>query len=160
MDGTYWLVIQVAIGLLPLWGTAMLLTLFGRPYDIYDLLRNGEFVLYAASFVTGGLYSVRHDIFPVRNALLMTLIVLLVIATLVFAVISVLNIGANPTWLRVDRTALQLISIGVFAISTLVCFGITVAEAGNAGLNIPDALRADRQKLEDGLDKLIHGDAS
>lgn len=154
-DGAYWLAIQVAIGLLPLWGTAMLFSLLGRQYEVYDLMRNGEFVLYAASFVTGGLYSVRHDLFPVRNPLLMTLIVLLVIATLVFAAISVLNIGSNPAWLKVDQTVLKVLSIVVFGISTLVCLGIAVAEAGNAGINIPEALRADRTKLEAGLDKLM-----
>ncbi len=159
-DGGYWFLIQVAFGLLPLWGTALLLSLVGRKYGLYEFLKNGEFVLYAASFVAGGLYSVRHDIFPARNGLVLSLVAILVVASLVFSCIAVIGIGANPAWLKVDADFLTYISVVVFVISTLICFGITVAEAGNAGGSIPDKFRKNRQALEAGLDKLIQQGAS
>jgi hypothetical protein len=159
-DGGYWFLIQVAVGLLPLWGTALLLSLVGRPYGLYELLKNGEFVLYAASFVAGGLYSVRHDIFPARNVLLLSLVVILVVASLVFSCISIISIGENPGWLRVDGKVLTWISVFIFIISTLICLSITIAEAGNAGGSIPDKFRKNRQALEAGLDKLIQQGAS
>lgn len=156
-DGCLWLFIQVGVGLLPLWGLAAIFFLVGRKYEMYDLLKNGEFVLYAASFVTGGLYSVRHDIFPFRKSIQVVLVIIVVLATVVFASISVVNIGEKPSWLRIDQTALTTISYGVFAVSTLLCFGIAIAEAGNAGFNIPEKLRKDRKALETGLDKLLSG---
>jgi hypothetical protein len=154
-DGGYWLMVQVLFGLLPLWGTILLFALLSKKYELYDLLRNGEFVLYAASFVTGGLYSVRHDIFPLRKVVTMILIVVLLCSSLVFASISVLNIGANPSWLPIDAEVMTHISVGVFLLATVVCAFITVAEAGQGGLNIPDRLRRDRKSLEAGLDSLL-----
>lgn len=154
-DGGYWLLVQVLFGLLPLWGTILIFTLLSREFQLYDLLRNGEFVLYAASFVTGGLYSVRHDIFPFRNVISAVLIVVLVVASLVFASISVINIGASPTWLKVDVSVMTRTSVAVFIIATIVCAFITVADAGQAGLNIPERLRKDRKSLEEGLEKLL-----
>lgn len=156
-DGGYWLMVQVFFGLLPLWGTVLLFALLSKKYELYDLLRNGEFVLYAASFVTGGLYSVRHDIFPLRRIVTLILVLVLLVSSLVFASISVLNIGANPSWLRVDADVMTHTSIVVFVIATLVCAFITIAEAGQGGLNIPDRLRRDRKVLEEGLDNLIGG---
>jgi hypothetical protein len=154
-DGTYWVVVQVLLGLLPLWGTVLIFSLLGKKYGLYDLLRNGEFVLYAASFVTGGLYSVRHDVFPLRKVVTIALIGVLLVSSLVFAAISVLNIGANPSWLVVDVDVMTHTSVGVFLLATVVCTFVTVAEAGNAGLNIPDRLRRDRRSLEEGLDSLL-----
>lgn len=154
-DGGYWLMVQVFFGLLPLWGTVLLFELLSKKYEFYDLLRNGEFVLYAASFVTGGLYSVRHDIFPLRRVVTVILVVVLVVSSLVFASISVLNIGENPGWLPVNVDVMTHTSVGVFILATVVCAFITVAEAGQAGLNIPDRLRRDRKSLEEGLDNLL-----
>lgn len=154
-DGGYWLLVQVLFGLLPLWGTMLLFALLGKKYEFYDLLRNGEFVLYAASFVTGGLYSVRHDVFPLRNLTSYVLTGVLVVSALVFASISVINIGENPKWLSVDTEVMTHISVGVFVVSTIVCAFITVAEAGQAGINIPEKLLNNRKSLEAGLDSLL-----
>jgi hypothetical protein len=154
-DGGYWLIVQVFFGLLPLWGTMLIFALLSKKYDFYDLMRNGEFVLYAASFVTSGFYSVRHDIFPLRNLISALLILVLVIATLVFAAISVVNVGEHPQWLPIDSRVMMQTSIGLFLISTIICTFITLAEAGQAGLNIPEKLRKDRKSLEAGLDNLL-----
>lgn len=154
-SGGYWLLTQVFIGLLPLWGTVLILSLLSKQYTFYDLLRNGEFVLYAASFVTGGLYSLRHDIFPLRNLTTIALVLVLIAASLVFATISVINIGANPQWLKLDTKVMTEISVIVFILASIFCTFIAVAEAGQAGINIPERLRKDRKSLEAGLDELL-----
>ncbi len=154
-DGAIWLFIQVLFGLLPLWGTMLIFSLLSKKFELYDLLRNGEFVLYAASFVTGGLYSIRHDIFPLRNIVSYLLMGVLLVASLVFASISVINIGARPSWMTVDVDVMTRTSICVFVVATIVCAFITVADAGQAGLNIPQRLLRNRKSLEAGLDALL-----
>src|SRR6266571_6014410 len=56
-SGYLWLGWAVIGGLLPLWGTALLFLLFGKNIALYEFLRNGEFVLYAASFIGGSMYA-------------------------------------------------------------------------------------------------------
>lgn len=153
--GGYWLVIQVVIGLLPLWGIVLVLSLFKQPLGLYELTSKGEFVLYAASFLAGGLYSLRHDFFPARNGLIAIQVLLLVATSIIFGSISVVDIGKNPDWLVLDKELWTLVNASVFSIAILVCFCITVAEAGNAGFNIPDAMRRERKKVEAGLDALL-----
>lgn len=153
--GYIWLGWGVIGGLLPLWGTAIVLLLFGQSISLYGLLKNGEFVLYAASFAGGAMYVISRDIFPSRNALNFLLVLLLLISLSVFVAITVISVSNKPEWLNIKENALTWISIIVIVATTLLCFLITIAEASGFGFDVPAALKRDEKKLEKDLDQLL-----
>lgn len=154
-SGYLWLGWSVFAGLLPLWGTACILLLFGKSISLVGLLKNGEFVLYAASFVGGAMFVIRRDVFPSKNTLTILLVLLLSISLLVFVAITVTAITNKPDWLNISEGALTIISILVIVVATIFCFFITVAEASGAGYDVPAALKKDEKELEKGLDALL-----
>lgn len=153
--GYLWLGWSVFAGLLPLWGTACILLLFGKSVSLVGLLKNGEFVLYAASFVGGAMYVIRRDVFPSKNTLTILLVLLLSISLLVFVAITVTAISNKPDWLNMSEGALSLVSIAVIVVATIFCFFVTVAEASGAGFDVPAALKKDEKELEEGLNRLL-----
>lgn len=160
-DGLLWLLWNVIGGLVPLWGTAILLSLFDKPIVLFDFLKGGEFILYAASFIGGAMYVIRKDIFPSRNLLNILFYILWAICLLVFAAITVTAIGGNPGWLKIGQDTLTSVSIIVLITSITVCFLIAVAEALGVGIDVPDALKSDEKKLNATFDALLkaHGKA-
>lgn len=158
-DGLLWLCWNVIGGLVPLWGTAILLSIFEKPIVLFDFLKGGEFILYAASFIGGAMYVIRRDIFPSRNFLNILFYVLWAICLLVFAAITVTAIGGNPGWLKISPDTLTSMSVGVLFFSIAACFLIAVAEALGVGVDVPDALKRDENKLNASFDKLLraHG---
>lgn len=153
--GYIWLGWGVIGGLLPLWGTAILLMLVGKPISLFELLKHGEFVLYAASFAGGAMYVIRRDVFPSRNALNLLLALMLLICLLVFVAITLLSFSNKPDWLIISKDALTWISFFVILVTTLLCFLITVADVKGAGFDVPTALKREGKQLEKDLDKLL-----
>lgn len=154
-DGWLWLGWSVIAGLLPLWGTAGILLLFGKSISLFGLLKNGEFVLYAASFIGGAMYVIRRDVFPSKNTLTILLVSLLAVSLLVFVAITVSAISNKPDWLNISQDALAWISILVIVVATVFCLLITIAEASGAGYDVPTALKKDGKTLENDLDELL-----
>lgn len=159
-----WLGWGVLGGLLPLWGTALLLGLFGKPFHLFELLKNGEFVLYSASFIGGAMYTIRRDVFPSKNLLNITFCFLIAICLIVFAGITVgmLAQGEEPAssaaqteFPHMTQTGLTCVSLIVFALSTLACFLVTLAEAGGAGADVPEAMKRDGKTLNASFDALL-----
>ncbi len=155
--GGVWLAWGLVAGLLPLWGTSILLLLFGKGVKIYELLRNGEFVLYAASFIGGSLFTIRRDIFPSKNLLNLSLIATLMASTLIFAAITVASMsqapGPNPLAFRVDESTLTALSIFIFAVATFLSWLITVVDASGGGRDVATEIRNGERALEDAFER-------
>jgi hypothetical protein len=158
MAGYIWLAWGVIGGLVPLWGTAFLLTLLSKDVEPYGLLKNGEFVLYAASFIGGSLFTIRRDVFPNRNFLNLAFYALLGITLLTFAAVTIASLqqagGQGPIALHISRSALTWISVVVFGLATFLCLLVTVVDASGAGRDVPAALKQDEAKLEAAFTKL------
>ena len=156
--GFLWLGWGVLGGLLPLWGTAILLLLFDRSISLFELLKNGEFVLYAASFVGGSMFTIRRDVFPSKNSLTILFVLLVGISALVFAAITVTALGKvsdqSVNWLRISEHALTRMSVFVFVLTTLVCFVVTVVDSGGGGIDIPAELKKEPERLEAEFDRI------
>jgi hypothetical protein len=161
--GYIWLGWGVIGGLVPLWGTAFLLWLLSREIEPFGLLKNGEFVLYAASFIGGSLFTIRRDVFPNRNLLNLFFYALLGITLLTFAAITITSLGhadGRAPNLHISPTALTWISGLVFAFSTLLCLLVTVLDAAGAGLDVPERIKRNETKLEEAFAKLQSEDTS
>lgn len=153
--GFLWLAWNVIASLLPLWGTALLFLLFGKHIAFYDTLKHGEFVLYSAAFVGGGMYVNRRDLFPSRNTINILLFLLLIVSLIVFVAITVLAVGNNPEWLRIDPQVLTYISVADILITIIFCFLITVADASGFGVNIQDIWKKGANKLDEDFEELL-----
>jgi hypothetical protein len=154
--GLLWAVYQLMGGLLPLWGTWIFLTLVGKQVDLYGFLKNGEFVLYAASLIGGGLFSLRSDFFPIRNWLNAVLMILLAICLLVFTTVTAFSSLELPQSIAsIQPDILTRISVVVFGVAALATFGITIAEAGGAAKSISERLKRGLEKMEKDLDERL-----
>lgn len=153
--GYIWLALNVTSSLLPLWGTILLLSLFGKDISLYGLLKNGEFVLYAAAFSGGALYVIRRDIFVSRNASNALLILLLLISSIIFVAITVLSVNNQDGSSQINQSVLTFSSVIVFSSSIIFCFFITIAEAAGFAVDIPEALKKDENQLGADFDRLL-----
>ncbi len=163
LAGYIWLGWGVIGGLVPLWGTAFLLWLLSKEVEPYGLLRNGEFVLYAASFIGGSLFTIRRDVFPNRNFLNLSFYALLGITLLTFAAITITSLGqgeGKTLDLHISSTALTWISVIVFTCATVLCLLVTVLDAAGAGRDVPAALKQNEAKLDEAFAKLQGEDPS
>lgn len=158
--GALWLGWVVIGGLLPLWGTAVLLGLFGKSVDSHELLKNGEFVLYAASFSGATLYVIRRDIFPSRNLLTIAHCAVLAICLLVFTALTVTSMLAGQA-MQQPAQAVHTIapgalfgwSIAMLVLSCLLGFLVTVADAAQLGFDLKDQAKKDLKQLNSDFDK-------
>ena len=127
-----WLGAQVVFGLLPLWGSYLLVKLFGATTQWSDYVQNGEFALYSAAIATTGLFLVFRELpapFPYRAGLGLVLAVTLVISTLLFAGVFVATRlptqpGALPSlnvpWLSNVSIPLYVAALGATVVATLI----------------------------------------
>jgi len=142
-------------GLLPLWGTALLLSLFGKSFILFEFLKNGEFVLYSASFIGGAMYTIRKDVFPSKNFLNILFFSLLAICLLVFVAITISLFAKEEALPKLSPEVLTKISIAVFIVSTIACFLVTLADAAGAGADVPDAMKRDGKSLDRTFENLL-----
>jgi len=151
--GLQWFVWSIFAGLLPLWGTAMIFSLFQREYEIYDFAKNGEIVLYAASFVGGAMYSIRKDFFPSKNSLTIIFFIILAVCALVFGAIA-LNQIDQTSFREINKTLLMFISGIIILFTTLLCLFVVVVEANGGGFDMPAAQKEGEKNLEKQFDIL------
>jgi hypothetical protein len=153
--GYIWFTLNIISSLLPLWGTILLLLLFSKDVSLYEMLKNGEFVLYSAAFSGGALYVIRRDIFISRNTSNILLIASLLVSSIIFVAITVPMVNDQVGTTHINQTFLTYSSVVVFFLSVIFCFFITVADAAGFGLDIPDALKKDEKKLSSDFEQLL-----
>ncbi len=153
--GYIWLFWNIISSLLPLWGTILFLLLFNRDISLYGMLKNGEFVIYAAAFAGGALYVLRRDIFTSRNISTALLVFLLLISTVIFVAITASSVNDQSSFPRINQSVVIYSSVIVFALTITFCLFITVAEAAGFGMDIPEVLKKDEKKLEADFDRLL-----
>jgi multisubunit Na+/H+ antiporter MnhE subunit len=156
--GLIWFGWGVIGGLLPLWGTVALYLLFKQPLAWSPLAKNGEFVLYAASFFAGSLYVLRRDVFPNRNLLTLLSLFALVICTLLFAAVTVAALATKgtqvPAFLSMDENLLIDVSLIVLALSIGFGYVTAVADSANIGFDIAESNRDQIKQLSQDMDRL------
>jgi len=93
LDGLSWMNWAVLGGLLPLILTLFVLLLFKRPLGLGTFTDNGEFGLYAASFLASAMYLVVNDSrsFPSRSALSWIISISSILASVMYVAITLLR---------------------------------------------------------------------
>lgn len=108
-------------GLLPLWGSWLLLVLAKEWAPFSEFIRHGEFLLYAASLLPTAAFLVLRDLkspFPHRMLLGLVTIFLLVVSTLGFAgVFIVTRHDAAAGVSSVDIRVLMWVSIPLYVVA-------------------------------------------
>ena len=153
--GGIWVILNIISSLLPLWGTILLFLLFNKDISLYGLLKNGEFVLYAAAFSGGALYVIRRDFFMSRSISTALLVFLLLISTVIFVAITASSVNDQSSFPHINESVLTYASVIVFALTIIFSLFITVADAAGFGIDIPEALKKDEKKLGADFDRLL-----
>jgi hypothetical protein len=157
LDAVQWLLWTVLGGLLPIWGTVLLLLLFGQQVQLQSLMQNGEFVLYSASFFGGALYLIMRDfrtrLFPSRGLIGFTAVSLLLLSALIFSGVTVNAMSGNLPF-RVDGRFLEVMSYFLLAVSCIVGFLATVAGNAQTPPDIAGVKDAQLARLSREFDKL------
>jgi hypothetical protein len=95
-DGLIWFVWSALGGFLPIWGTVLLMSLASQKWNTSLFTDNGEFTLYAASYLGGGLFLVIRDFkqksFPSRGILVPVLVALLLFSAITFSCVNLLKV--------------------------------------------------------------------
>ena len=116
-----WLFTHLFCGLLPLWGSWLLLRLGKQTTDLSDYVSHGEFCLYAAALAGTTLFAIlREGHRPLRGCLLIGLLAaaLLVSAALVFAGAFTLNYKSGVSIpLQLDITFLAGVSMVLYLLA-------------------------------------------
>src|SRR5436190_9867243 len=71
-EARMWLYWSLGGGLMPLWGSGLVLGLLGLSPPFMDYIRHGEFMLYAAAFLAPAFYQLHRELprnFPGRSGL-------------------------------------------------------------------------------------------
>jgi len=110
-------------GLLPLWGSWLLLTLSKESASITDFIRHGEFLLYSASLLPTAAFLMLRDFktpFPQRLIVGLVIIFLLVVSSLMFAgVFTITRHDVETTRPSVNVPFLAWVSIPLYLISLI-----------------------------------------
>jgi hypothetical protein len=160
-EAASWLGFSVLGGLVPIWGQIILLTLFSRPFGMFDLLKHGEFVLYSAAFIAPALYLVIKDFREIRfvRRQLFVLIAgfVLFIAALVYAgLVTVTNFSEQLEALRhvVNENFLLWVSLILLPVSVIYAYLVTVLDNHRSDPNIRAEVEGNQRQLEKQFDQL------
>lgn len=136
-DGLQWLGWNTILGLMPIWMTLLLLRCFQQPITLHAVTANGEFALYAASFLGTCFYIVARDFrerpYPSRGAILLILAALLVGSVFIYIVASLVTIFTNlsmmaPILRFFDRDFLLTLNLGILPLVCLMTYLLIVAD--------------------------------
>ena len=164
-DGLQWFGWSVLCGLFPLWATIALVSVTRRPLQLSDLADNGEFLLYAASYVGGALYLVLRDFrtkpFPSRSVLTLALTTVLVLATLFFAAVALIGFlgksGIPGVLGFVDVESIRTISVILLPVACVLGYVINVADNVRFTPDLPEITKKQFKKLNDEFNQLGGG---
>ena len=128
-----WLAAHVLGGLLPLWGSFLLLKLFSTDTELDDYVRHGEFALYAAAIAGSGLYLIFRELpapFPYRTGLGIFSILILLSSAIIFAGVFVATrLADQPETLPpLNLGLLSAISIPLYLAALVSTVGATLLD--------------------------------
>lgn len=158
----YWLGFNVLGGLLPTWGTALVLRLRGQRILFADFARHGEFALYSAAFLAPALlvifrYARRSRYVLGAGSGLMAVAGLLVCA-LVYATAT--SAAINPSEHSVDVPYLVNFSTSLLVLSLVLALLVAFVENQAMNLNLREVDSRQREDLKKKFDeKLEENDA-
>lgn len=125
-DARMWLCWSLGGGLMPLWGSFLVLGLLGLSPPFMDYLRHGEFMLYAAAFLAPACHQLFRELptnFPGRSKLGFITVSALVVSVLVFG-----GLIAYSRWCEVHDAKMEIHDRWLVALSFIV-LGIAVVLA-------------------------------
>lgn len=144
-DSLYWLIFPTVFGgLLPLWGSWLLLRLLGVTFSLLTFVENGELLVFTASILSAAFYTItrqpsltarlllRHapsfgeKRFPGQQLFSWLIVGLILVSALMFA--AVLASGVARATLRLDVSFLQPLSLIVSGLALVLCFLVTLID--------------------------------
>jgi hypothetical protein len=155
----YWLGFNVLGGLLPTWGSALLLRLRGQQLVYADFAKHGEFALYSAAFLAPALlvifrYAKRNRYVLGAGSGLMAVSGLLVSA-LVYATAA--SAAVNPGGHPVDESYLVAFSTGLLVFSLVVALLVAFVENQATNLNLQEVESRQQEELRTKFEKKLGG---
>src|SRR6266567_5690232 len=152
-EAFFWFCFSVIGGLFPLLATAFVLVIASQQIHLRTFTENGEFALYAAVYVSGGLYIVVRDFkkpFPSRVLIVLLLVVLLLVSALLFVSITLIKLlgsaGLPQVLKLLNQDMVAEISLILLPVTFALSIIITVAENTRTD---PDLLAAKSKQLSD-----------
>lgn len=155
-DALTWLSYTLFGGLLPFWGTALILWFIGKVQTFGAYLSNGEIAVFCAGLLTSALPTMRRR---VRDAsvehpewLHLAAIVGIAIVLVLFASVTIVRqvaIGAvEPRLLMLNEKAIEFTTALVFVATVVVCFSVELIN--NVRLS-PEDVKALAENQEEDL---------
>lgn len=160
-DAGIWVVLTLGLGLLPLWGGAIIRFLFDRPWSLADFVVHGEFALYTASIVSGTVYILCREYptqFPFRPILIMVTVLLALWSGLIsggmFLGERTPPSAPRVAWLTIPAFVLAMI---ISVLAMLLDQQVTVPDPHEAAKqqeeNLRKRLRSRRKKSEEDIER-------
>jgi len=161
LDGLQWLCWSIILGLMPIWATAFLLCVFKQKITWDAITGNGEFALYAASFLATCFYIVARDFrqrgYPSRGILLILLTALLLSAVFIYAVAALVTFVDDqslPILTNYDGEFLIKISIYLLPIVCIISYVLIVADNVRSKVDLKAVAKREYDNFENEFDKL------
>lgn len=162
IDGLQWLCWSAVLGLMPIWMTMLLFRLFKQSITLHSITSNGEFALYAASFLGTCFYIVARDFrersFPSRGSVLIMLTVFLVGSVVIYAVASLVtfmgNLATIPIMQHFDREFLLVLNLWILPVVCLITYFLIVADNVRATADLTAVSKRKFDAFEAEFDKL------
>jgi hypothetical protein len=119
----YWLLYTLIGGLVPTWGGAILLWIFGNWRGWEPFYANGEFILYSAALLAPALHILIKDARKPGFQLLAILnLAILFISFLLYAAIALSAFNIVNTEYKINLSLLSILSIWLFVLSVIISF--------------------------------------
>ena len=133
-EAIYWLLYTIFGAGLPVYGGWFLLTLLSRRVGFVDFCRDGEFVLYSAAILGATLHLIskggRRDMFVNMRFFVLLSFILLLLATLIFAGVTVASLGdSTEVSVIVNQKLLIPSSIVILILTILVAFLVNLLDS-------------------------------
>ena len=163
LDGLQWLGWSTILGLMPIWATAFLFRVFKQNITWAAITGNGEFALYASSFLGTCFYIVARDFrrrgYPSRGTILMILTALLLSSVFIYAVVYLVAFVGTfhkslPILQHCDRDFLTTISVYLLPAVCVITYLLIVADNIRTTADLNAVAKRDYDNLENEFDKL------
>lgn len=166
LEGLNWMLWAILGALLPLILTGFVLLCLRRNIGLGTFADNGEFGLYAASFLASAMYLVVKDsrAFPSRNTLTWIISIASVLSSALYVVMSLINtLGQNGGTVGGVAELLKVIDFnfvryfGVVVLAGACVLSYLVVVIDNYNVDPQNASKEDYNSLEKGFDELASG---
>ena len=144
----YWLGFNVLGGLLPTWGTALLLRLRGQQIIYSDFARHGEFALYSAAFLAPALLVIfryaRRSRYVLGAGSALLAVAGLLVSAFVYATATSASVSPNEP---IDIGYLVPFSVCLLVFSFVLAFLAAFMENQAANLNLHEVEEKQQESL-------------